>query len=285
MGIDDVTRYSDLLGEGLTPQRIRSAVARRELTRPTRSVYGPPGTPMDDLRSVFLRLPPGSVLGWHSAARLLGLPAPHDGRVHVIVPPDADVPLVKGVAAHASILPVDDPIWHHGVPCAPAWRCAVDLARRIPRPDALWLLDSALRAGLSTSEQLAAEVSRHAGLRGIRQARDLVGWADPRAECAQESHLRLVLLDSRLPPPQPQVWVTNFYGTAIYRVDLGYPEERIAIEYDGSSHLDAKRMTNDRYRHNWLVDNGWRVRYFTSRDLYRDPEGIVATVRALLRAS
>jgi hypothetical protein len=282
MEIDDVVRYSDLLATGLTRRGIRGGLLRREVAHPTRGVYGPRGTPSDDLRSLFLRLPPGSLLGWHSAARALGLPAPVDGRIHVIVPPDADVPRIKGVAAHASVLPLADPVWLDGVPCVPPQRCAVDLARRLPRADALWILDVALRTELCTQDQLAGEAARHAGLRGVRQARDLVGWADPRAECAQESHLRLVLLDGRLPPPEPQLWVSNFYGTAIYRVDLGYSDRKVAIEYDGSSHLDAQRMTSDRYRHNWLVDNGWRVRYFTARDLYRNPQAIVAVIRALL---
>jgi hypothetical protein len=284
MEIEDVVRYADLLAAGPTRQNVRSSRYRGELTHPARGVYGPPGTPPDDLRALFLRLPPGSVLGWQSAARILGLPAPADERVHVIVPPDADVPQIDGISAHASVLPVDKPVWRDGVPCVPPQRCAVDLARRLRRADALWLLDAAVRSELCTQDQLAAEVTRHAGLRGVRQARELVGWADPRAECPQESHLRLVLLDGRLPAPEPQLWVSNFYGTAIYRVDLGYREHKLAIEYDGSSHLDAQRMTNDRYRHNWLADNGWRVRYFTSRDLYRNPQAIVATIRALLAA-
>ena len=74
----------------------------------------------------------------------------------------------------------------------------------------------------------------------------------------------------------------NGFGTPTYRLDLGYREHRVGIEYDGSSHLDANRMTNDRYRHNWLAAHGWRIRYFTARDVYRNPPGIVATVADLL---
>ncbi|HET6532367.1 MAG TPA: hypothetical protein VFH03_17410 [Actinoplanes sp.] len=175
-----------------------------------------------------------------------------------------------------------DPVWRGGVPCVPPHRCAIDLARVLPRADALPVLDAVLRAELCTAEQLAAELARHTGLRGIRQARELVGWADPRAECAEESRLRLVLLDGRLPTPELQISVDDGAGRPLYRLDLGYRLRRVGIEYDGSSHLDAARMQADRTRHNWLSDRGWQIRYFTARDLYRAPSAIVAAVRSLL---
>jgi hypothetical protein len=282
VSIDNVHRYGSLLNDGWSRQNLRSQVFREEVAHPTRGVYGSPGTAADDVRSLLLRLPPGSVLGFHSAALAYGLPVPANRRLHVIVPPDVEVPLIRGVAAHASILPIRDPVWNDGIPCVPPVRCAVDLARLLARADALALLDAALRAALCTVDQLAAEVALHTGLRGVRQARELVGWADPRPECVQESHLRLVLLDGRLPPPEPQLWVANFYGTVVYRVDLGYERQRVGVEYDGRSHMDS--VEKDRFRHNWLVENGWRMRYFTARDLYQDPGGIVATIKALLAA-
>jgi hypothetical protein len=283
VSIESVHRYSNLLDDGWSRQNLRSQVYREDVAHPSRGVYGPPGTPPEDIRSLLVRMPPGSVLGYHSAAVRYGLPVPPDRRLHVIVPADADVPLVRGVAAHASVLPVRDPVWTDGIPCVPPVRCAVDLARRLGRADALALLDATLRAALCTADQLAAEVALHAGLRGVRRARELVGRADPRAECVQESQLRLVLLDGQLPPPEPQLWVANFYGTVVYRVDLGYERQRVGVEYDGRSHLDS--VEKDRFRHNWLVENGWRMRYFTARDLYQDPGGIVATVKALLAAA
>ncbi len=281
MANGEIRRYSDLLDEGWTRQEVRSRLRRGELTRPTRGMYGPPGD-ATDLRAVFARLPEGTVLGFHSAAKAYGLPVPPEDRLHVIVPPTADVPLIRGVAAHASVLPVRDPVWLGHVPCVPPHRCVVDLACRLRRADALPLLDATLRAGLCTPGQLTAELARHVGLRGVRQARELIGWADPRAECVQESQLRLVLLDARLPAPEPQVWVDDGAGRPIYRLDLGYRRRRVGLEYDGSSHVDPGRMQQDRSRHNWLADRGWRIRYFTARDLYRAPSSIVATVRSLL---
>jgi hypothetical protein len=193
-----------------------------------------------------------------------------------------DVPLIQGVAAHASVLPVESPVMVGGVPCVPPERCAVDLACRLRRGDALAVLDATLRAGQCRPDQLSAEVARHAGLRGVRQARELIGYADPRAECVPESHLRLVMIDGQLPPPEPQIWVYDRLGYPTYRMDLGYRERKVGIEFDGSSHTGAGRLVADRHRHNWLSSNGWQMRYFTARDLYRTPFVIADTLRPLL---
>jgi len=285
MEITEARTYGRLLGDGWSRPQIRTSVEHGDLTRPLRGVYGPVGTDVGDLRSLFVRLPPGTMLAHQTAARLYSLPAPDDERVHVIVPTGAHVPLIKGVAAHASVLPVPQTVWLDGVPCVPPHRCAVDLARLLRRHDALAVLDATLRAGLCSQDRLNAEIGRHAGLRGVVQARELVEWADPRAECVQESHLRLVLLDAGLPAPEPQIWIKDESGRALYRVDLGYPEHKIGAEYDGSSHLDAARMRHDRARHNWLADHGWQIRYFTARDLYRNPHAIVKTISTLLPSS
>ncbi|MGC1209649.1 MAG: DUF559 domain-containing protein [Micromonospora sp.] len=174
------------------------------------------------------------------------------------------------------------PVILEGVPCVPLARCAVDLARGARRLNALPLLDAVLRAGMAHPDDLQAEVCRHVGLKGVRQARELVLLADGRAECRQESQLRLVLIDGGLPAPEPQIWVYDSAGFGRYRLDLGYRARKIGIEYDGVSHLDRDRLRHDRDRANWLDAQGWTIRYFTDRDLYRRPHYIIATIRAAL---
>jgi very-short-patch-repair endonuclease len=68
-----------------------------------------------------------------------------------------------------------------------------------------------------------------------------------------------------------------------YYLDLADPRRRVAAEYDGSSHLDRARLRADRERHNYLDSAGWRMRYFTDRDIYRPPSYVVRVVEAALR--
>jgi hypothetical protein len=275
-------RIDDLRADGMGRGRIEAAVDADRLHRVSRGVYA--GAPADEqarLRALFMRLPEGTVLGFQSAARRYGFGGPA-GALHVIVPAGTHRPRITGVRVHEAVLPVDDVRFADGVPCAPPARTAADLARTLRRMEALPILDAALRSGACRAEELVAEAARHAGLRGVRQARELAALAHPGAECRQESQLRLVIVDGGLPPPEPQVWVYDALGTPVYRLDLGYEERKVGIEYDGRSHLDRARMHADRERLNWLAGQGWAMRLFTERDLYRSPHRIVSIVRAAL---
>ncbi|WP_428961802.1 DUF559 domain-containing protein [Micromonospora fluostatini] len=265
-----------------TPKRMRTDVARGRLVRVRRGVYADqPVTGRDAVRAVLARLPAEAVLTRQSAAWLHGFGVLNATAVHVQLPPGVPKPRLPGLVVHHSVLPVD-PVLVDGLPCVSPARCAVDLARTVRRLDALPVLDAAIRSGTTSLDELAGEVSAHQGLPGVRQARDLVPLADGRAECRQESQLRLVLIDGRLPVPEPQIRVVDGDGIARFRLDLGYRERRVGIEYDGLSHLDRDRLRADRDRANWLDANGWTVRYFTDRDLYRRPAHIVTTIRAAL---
>ncbi|HEY2949173.1 MAG TPA: DUF559 domain-containing protein [Micromonosporaceae bacterium] len=279
-------RYGELRNAAITPSRLRWAVAKGRLGRPFRDAYALDSELdlLDLIRAALLVLPTDAVVAHHTAAALYGFGVAVSGAVHVAVPAGVVVPRRQGVVTHETVLPVDGVVDLFGLPCLTPARCAVDLARALPRPDALGVLDAALRCGACTPEDLAVELGRHARLRGVRQARELVRLATPLAEYKQESHLRLVLHDGRLPAPRPQLAVVDEWGVERCRIDLGYDKQRVGGEYDGSSHLNRGRMRVDRRRHNWLEDRGWRMRYFTDEDLYRQPDAIVDSVRAALAA-
>lgn len=278
----DLERYADMRNAGLSRGAIRHRVEAGRVRRLSRGVYGGPDDWEMRLRALFRRLPSSAVVGFHTGAQLHGFGAAASADLHVIVPAGTVVPHIRGVVAHEAVLPVPVSVEIAGVPCAPAARCAVDLARVLRRMDGLPLLDLCLRYGACGPDELRTEVRRHAGLRGVCQARQLIGLADPRSECRQESQLRLLLVDGGLPAPEPQLWVPDSDGVPLYRLDLGYRKHKIGLEYDGLSHLDRDRLRHDRSRMNWLAANGWRMRHFTDTDLYRRPRHILATVAALL---
>lgn len=285
----DAMRHVDLRAEGWSRGQVERAVSSKRLRRVARGVLvdgSREPTRVELLRALFLVLPPAAVLGFQTAATLYGFGVVPDTRAHVVVPAGTPAPDIRGVATHRVVVPVGDPVTVAGLPCVPPDRCAIDLARTCRRLDAIAVLDAALRSGCCTAESLRQELVFHDGLRGVRQARELTLLADPRAECRQESQLRLVLVDGRLAVPQLQIWVPDDWGTPRYRLDLGYEEVKVAAEYDGGSHLDRRRMRADRERHNWLAARGWNLRYFTDVDLYRRPARIIATMReALAQAS
>ncbi|GIJ53010.1 type IV toxin-antitoxin system AbiEi family antitoxin [Virgisporangium aurantiacum] len=276
--------YRDIVTANVSRERLRTAVDKDVVTRLSRGVYTSGDQRPSRLRALFVRLPEGIVLGHESAARVYGFggPGPIDDPVHVIVPAGTVRPRIRGVACHEAVLPVAAPILIDGIPCAPPARCAVDLARHATRFGGIAVLDAALRSGTCTADDLADEVLLHDGLRGVCRVRELVRLADGRAECAQESHLRLLIIDAGLQAPEPQVWVHDSSGRPVYRIDLAYRERRVGLEYDGRSHLTPDRLTADRSRMNWLGNRGWTMRHFTARDLYQHPAITAAEVRAAL---
>jgi very-short-patch-repair endonuclease len=267
-------------------ETVRWRIARGELTRPTRGIYATGPVDADErLQALFMRLPPEAVLARQSAAHRLGFEPFAPRARQVMLPPGISRPRMPGVVVYEAVVAIQEPVVVRGIPCAPPARCAIDLARTLHRFEALPVLDAVLHAGLATLEDLLAEVDRHHGLRGVCGARRLLALADGLAECRQESQLRLVLIDGRLPRPQPQLWVRDADGLPRFRLDLGYEERKVGIEYDGVSHVDRNRLRYDRERGNWLAGRGWTMRHFTDRDLYHRPLQIVDSVRAALQAA
>jgi hypothetical protein len=268
----------------MSANQVRDAVRVGALHRIARGLYvdGQPPPLVQSLRALRSALPPQAVFGFHTAAELYGFGIVPAGEVHVVTPAGTALGDLRGVASHQSVLPFGDLVEIYGLPCLSPARCAVDLARTVRRLDSLAVLDAALRSGTCTADDLTAEVARHDGLRGVRQVRSVVAYADPRPECRQESQLRFVMIDGGLPPPEPQLWVFDEAGEPAFRLDAGYREERAGAEYDGRSHLDRERMRADRSRHNWLAAHGWSIRYYTDTDLYRRPGYIVSTMRSAL---
>jgi very-short-patch-repair endonuclease len=64
----------------------------------------------------------------------------------------------------------------------------------------------------------------------------------------------------------------------VARVDLAYPELRIAIEYDGENHKE--RWAEDMVRQNRIIGAGWTLMRYTNRDVVRRSKTVVAQVDA-----
>jgi very-short-patch-repair endonuclease len=72
-------------------------------------------------------------------------------------------------------------------------------------------------------------------------------------------------------------------GRFVARVDVAWPGRRLALEYDGAWHGEARQFARDRQRLNRLTAAGWRVVSVTKDDLRR-PELLLADLaRALAR--
>src|SRR5205809_205362 len=100
------------------------------------------------------------------------------------------------------------------------------------RQDTQDLRAQSLALVIPYASAVGAELTRWAGHRGVAQARELLGWAEPLTESPMESRSRLQLLDAGLPRPVAQHPVRLLDGRWV-RLDLAYPERLLAVEFDG----------------------------------------------------
>jgi very-short-patch-repair endonuclease len=278
-----VFRGSHAIAEGrLSREQLRTLGYRRLV----QGVYADPALELDHrlrCRAVALLLPAGTALGGHSAAAWHGAPfaGPRDP-VTVVRPPDVEWKGPREVRVHRTELGPEDIELVDDIPLTSAVRTAWDVAALEPLGTAVAALDAMVRAETVTEEELVTMAERGAGRWGVTKVRRAVALVDPRAESAPESRVRVALvLAGLVPVPQFRVLAA---GIELARVDLGFPEARLAVEYEGAYHFDADQIIRDDARYARLRAAGWRVIRLAAHDL-RDLDGVVARVRAALDAS
>ncbi|OBI83041.1 hypothetical protein [Mycobacterium sp. E740] len=243
------------------------------------------GEPDDAMRLRGLDLRCGNPVAacLHTAAAIHGFDVEEPADLHVLSPRGSRLRSADGLKVHrregAPLTVVDArPV------TAPAWT-AVEVARAQRRPRALATLDAALRSGTVNRTELWRAAVEQAGRRGIVTVRDLIALADARSESPMESEARLAMIDGGLPTPELQYEIVDGNGE-LRRLDFAWPNERVAVEYDGVDwHSGADAMRRDRRRTAALFDVGWTVIPIVFEDVrYRSWEFVGRIDRQLWRA-
>ncbi|MBY8874859.1 hypothetical protein K7640_23815 [Micromonospora sp. PLK6-60] len=239
-------------------------------------------------------VPAGTAIAGRSAAALYGVAAtsPEDP-IDVLVPTGADRPSpapssrrrgpVKGLRVHHADVCPDDVVERSGLPVTSPARTCWDLARWLDVVEAVVVIDALLARRVVTLAALHRYALDRAGERGWRALLRAAGLADAGAESPQESRTRVRLVLAGLPRPQTQ-WIVTAAGRFVARLDLAWPEFKVAVEYDGQWHDEPGQLHRDRRRLNRLLGDDWIVLHVTSRRLRDDFDGFLAEVRAALRS-
>ncbi len=264
----------------LTKNQLRSSAWQRLFP----DVYACASLPLDHARrarAAAALAVPGAVVSGRSAAVLWGVPLlGTDDDVELTVPPGSRAGAIRGIRVTRRALRLEDLARRRGVPLTTPLRTALDVGRIEPAVEAVVALDRLVGARLVTLEELrvAAAASTGPGCRATRRAAER---ADGLAGSPQETRLRLLLHDSPLPRPVPQHVVRDADGRFLARVDFGWPEARLALEYEGVWHGRDQQVVRDRRRLNELTAAGWTVVFATAADL-RDPSALLARLAAEL---
>jgi very-short-patch-repair endonuclease len=240
---------------------------------------GLPVTPSMRIRAAAMWLPTDAVISGRSAAQAWGADlADGDDPVEVTCP--RRIRPVSGVAVRRSPVADDEVVNRHGIALTTPLHTAWEIARTLAAIDAIGWIDALARRQRLSVAELQREAARHAGEMGSRRASSTLARADPRAESPPESRLRLAFQEAGFAVPVPQftVFVGGYF---VARVDLAWPQWRLAVEYDGQWHADRHQLHRDRSRLRELNAAGWYVYPVTREDMYDMPR-LIAQIGALL---
>lgn len=135
-------------------------------------------------------------------------------------------------------------------------RTALDLARFLPRDEAVKHLDAlAVATGVEAGPVLEL-AARYRGLRGIRSARTALDLMDPGGQSPKETWLRLLLIDAGFRRPRTQIQVSDGFNEAF--IDMGYDDVKVGLDYEGKHHAtDRPRYVHDIGRNELIEREGW----------------------------
>lgn len=238
-------------------------------------------TARDRARAAWLWSRRGGVLAGLSASAMLGAKW---------IEPDTPAELVHTnrrtpplLIVHTDTLLPGEVQTVRGLPATTAARTAFDLGRRLGLTEGVQRIDALMNATDLKVVDVAAVADAHRGARGLRQLDATLQLVDGGAESPYESLTRLLLVQAGFPRPQTQIRVYGACGRVVARVDLGWPEYLVGVDFEGAHHwTDPVQRQHDAERYYLLPELGWIDLRLPARRLYNNPEVFLDRVGAAL---
>jgi hypothetical protein len=231
----------------------------------------------------------GTAVASHRAAALLHGLDGIDGEVVEISVAARLHPQLPGVTTHRSTpFAEEDVVTVDGIPCTNIARTLCDLGAVTSDDVVEQALDDALRRQVSERwiRETLERVDRP-GPSGTHALRRVLARPDRAGALPDSKFERLVerlLTSSILPPPIRQWPVRETGGVRRARLDLAWPDVKLAVEPSGDRfHTGTRRGRQERSRARWVRAEGWELLDAWWDDL-KAPEAFVALVeRTYLR--
>lgn len=248
-------------------------VTRRQLGRRYRAVYRNVYVPAEQEMTAVTRAKAAWLWGRRDAiAAGLSASALHGARWIDAAEPAELIRIgdaAPGILIRRDRLPDDEICVRMGIPATTAARTAFDLGRRDSLTAAVQRIDALAHATKLTRRDVDPLLERHRGARGIVQARRAIELMDGGAESPPETTVRLMLIAAGFPRPETQIVVLDAHGKFVGRIDMGYREYKVGVEYDGPQHwTDPNQHARDIDRLAELAAQGWVI-IRVSRDILR----------------
>ena len=189
------------------------------------------------------------------------------------------------IVVHADTLASGETQRTAGMTVTTPARTAFDVGRRLPVIQGVQRLDALMNATKIEVKDIEAVAALHPGVRGLVNLRRTLTLVDGGAESPYESLTRVVLMQAGFPRPQTQIPVYDEDGQLFARIDMGWSQWLVGVDFDGAHHwTNSKQRTWDVERYAKLSELGWADIRVTSGMVHRTPRVFLQRVASALTA-
>ena len=235
-------------------------------------------------QAAMLVAPDKGVISHSTAAWLWGATHLTDPRIHLSYTRNVRSTL-DGVVCHRFLRPFD--VCHRlGLSTTTPDQTFVHCALAYGLLDVVALGDRLVKhdPDCATSVESLRGFSEGWAEQGRANARRAAELVRPGVDSTPETFLRLLIVLGGLPEPEVNILLHYEDGSVRRRIELGFQEHQLAIEYDGRWHETPEQQAHDQERRGGLRDEGWHFELVTADDLYQDPEWTLHRLWGAMRA-
>ncbi len=186
---------------------------------------------------------------------------------------------------------VDDPHldvrFVDGIPITSVRRTLLDLGAVVSRDRLEKAVERALFRGLTNPAALWAHIDDvgRQGRRGVQPLRSVLEQRGRVAPAESDLETEMIQLIRRAGLPDPVRQLEVVVASRRFRLDLAYPDLKIAIEIDGDEpHFGTRATDNDRTRDGLLQLDDWLTQHFTKRHIRLEERASAQRLRDAIRA-
>lgn len=273
-----------LLKAGVSRWKIETLREKRTLeVTGFRGVYrvgGSPATP--DSAAWLAVLASKSVLSYLTAADRWEVPVQPDGRIHITRFDRVAFTRHPMIKVHRTLLVPSAVTDRGGLTITTRTETILDCLGWLPVAKARSLLDRSFQQHWLTPSDIQRRLDEQSGRWGNRQLDRLKRECDPKAESEAERRGQRLLRRGGITG-----WIANFpillCGEA-FRIDIAFPELKIAIEIDGwAFHRSKERKERDERKANALAQAGWTLLKFGWDDVQGEGEYFLSSIASVLQ--
>jgi hypothetical protein len=134
-------------------------------------------------------------------------------------------------------------------------RTALDLARRLPRDEAVILIDALAGATGLKMDEVDELLERYHGARGIRQARVALPLMDGGTRSPAETRLRLMFRDAGMPKPRTSILLDDGRDVAV--LGMGWDSHKVGVSFQEPGERDHYQLVQEIQRQDVVQRLGW----------------------------